>query len=107
MDSRKANNMGTSDARPVPPSKEEQIAAVKSALESPSYNWRTIDGIAEETGLEPETIGDLLLRDLSGVVIKSRVPDEKGRVLYTTREHYKEKQPTWNRILSAVSGVVK
>jgi len=92
---------------PVPLSKEQQVEAVKAALESPQYNWRTIDGIAQDTGLDSKTISDVLLRDMSRVVIRSSVPDEKGRTLYTTREHYKKTQPAWNRILSAVSGVVK
>jgi hypothetical protein len=92
---------------PVPLSKEQQVEAVKGALEAPDYNWRTIDGIARDTGLAPETIGDILLKDLSRVVIRLSVPDEKGRALYTTREHYRKTQPTWNRILSAVSGIVK
>lgn len=91
----------------VPLSKEQQIESVRASLESPQYNWRTIDGISQDTGLDYQSINDVLLQDLSGVVIKSRVPDEKGRTLYTTREHYKKSQPIWNRILAAVSDTVK
>ena len=105
MDSRTLKQMGTPVPAPLP--KEQQIAAIKNALESPEYNWRSVDGIAGETGLQPQTINDVLSKDLAEVVIKSSVPDEEGRTLYTTREHYKKKQSIWNRILSATSGIVK
>lgn len=86
--------------------KQEQLESVKKALENPEYDWRTIDGVSAQTGLDPKVVNGLL-REMSSLVIKSSVPDEKGRALFTTRDHYRKHRSTWNRILTAVSDVVK
>ena len=65
--------------------------AVIKALEDPRFEWRTVDGVAQETGL-PE---DEILRIIEAVpdeVIRSRDPDQRGRALYTTRRHYTQKR---------------
>ena len=33
-----------------------QEQAVKTALENPNYRWRTVEGVANETGLSAETV---------------------------------------------------
>ena len=80
----------------------EEGQAVLRALENPKYNWRTIKGIAHETGFD-EAVVTQIIRGLSMVsdqIVQSSVPDEKGQTLFTTRKHYYETNNLANRLLS-------
>ena len=83
----------------------ELKAVVVRALEDPRYEWRTIDGLAEQTGL-PEANLRQALEELNGEIIRSSALDESGRALYTTRKHYRQTQGLGTRILSALSDKV-
>jgi hypothetical protein len=76
-------------------------------LENPKWDWRTIDGIAEEIGISPQRVASILAL-LPNVVdiVQSAVPDKRGRLLFTTRNHYFKRQNIANRILSAFSVIV-
>ena len=78
---------------------------VVRALEDPNYEWRTVEGVAEQTGLEEANVRETL-EELDGEIIRSSVPDESGRNLYTTRKHYRQTQGLGTRILSALSDKV-
>jgi hypothetical protein len=78
---------------------------VVQALEDPNYEWRTVEGVAEQTGL-PEANVRETLEELNGEIIRSSIPDESGRHLYTTRKHYRETQGLGTRILNALSDKV-
>jgi hypothetical protein len=78
---------------------------VVRALEDPNYEWRTVEGVAEQTGLAAANVRQML-EELNGEIIRSSVPDESGRSLYTTRKHYRETQGLGTRILSALSDKV-
>jgi hypothetical protein len=80
-------------------------AAVIRALEDPRYEWRTVEGLAEQTGLSATNLRQIL-EELNGEIIRSSVPDESGRALYTTRRHYRQTQGLGTRILSALSDKV-
>lgn len=85
---------------------EEIRQRVIAALENPKFQWRTVDGIAKELGLPKATVQGTI--DVLGeLVIRSSVPDDHGRPLYTTRAHYKEYSSLANRILSAFSVTAK
>jgi hypothetical protein len=60
---------------------DERWERVEKALENPSWDFRTIDGLAEDTGLRPEEIRWLINRHSDRVRV-SNVPDTQGRVLY-------------------------
>lgn len=62
---------------------------VLAALANPSYSWRTCEGVSQETGLDPARVFQII-EGMPDLIIKSRIPDDKGRALYTTREHYKK-----------------
>jgi hypothetical protein len=47
-----------------------------------------------------------VLDELNGEIIRSSIPDESGRNLYTTRKHYRQTQEIGTRILSALSDKV-
>ncbi len=65
----------------------DDVARVLAALANPQYEWRTIDGVNKETGLEPSRILQII-ESMPDQIIRSRVPDAQGRALYTTRQHY-------------------
>ena len=91
----------------VEPPKEEAAQKIISALENPRYIWRTIGGISRETNIDPSVVAQILGQLPAEIIIESSMPDEEGRRLFTTRRHYKTKRGTINRIISAVSDVVK
>ncbi len=60
-------------------------ALIDSALRNPKWDFRTAEGIAEETGLPIERVEELLA-DNDDKVRRSYVKDKKGRVLFTFKE---------------------
>ena len=80
-------------------------ATVVRALEVPRYEWRTVEGIAEQTGLPAADLPQIL-KQLNGEIVRSSSADDLGRALYTTRKHYRETQSLGTRILSALSDKV-
>jgi hypothetical protein len=83
----------------------DQRNIVVRALEDPNYEWRTVEGVAEQTGLAASSVRQIL-DELNGEIIRSSIPDESGRNLYTTRKHYRQTQGLGTRILSALSDKV-
>lgn len=87
---------------------DENGQNVVRALENPKWDWRTIDGISEDTGIDPHQVA-LILTFLPNVVdiVQSSVPDKRGRALFTTRNHYNQRQNVANRILSVFSDRIR
>jgi hypothetical protein len=54
------------------------------ALADPRWDFRTIDGIAADTGLSEDEVA-AILTSLGDEVRRSEVPDKKGRALFTLR----------------------
>lgn len=67
-----------------------ESALVLKALEDPNWDWRTVEGVAQSTGLPEDRVQKIL--ESSARVIRSTVPDDRGRSLYTTRQHYKKRR---------------
>jgi hypothetical protein len=61
---------------------DEHWEKIEESLRNPEWDFRTIDGLAQETGLAPEEIRKLLNMHPTRVRV-SNVPDTQGRVLYT------------------------
>jgi hypothetical protein len=74
---------------------------VKKSLEDSHYKWRTIRGVAKETGLSPEEVQKLLTAH-SDVIIKSSIPADSGEELFTTREHFRRMQSPFVKIASSL-----
>ena len=83
----------------------DSAALVVHALEDPRYEWRTIHGVSQQTGIPPNKIAEIL-ESLSGDIVRSSTPDESGRNLFTTRKHYRQTHGLGARILSALSDKV-
>ena len=67
----------------------EVWASVRSALENPEYLWRTVKGLAKESGLDREQVEDLLLRHGSEVV---RREGKSGQSRYASKERVEERR---------------
>lgn len=83
----------------------EQIKQVIKAIENSNYTWRTPEGIAQDTGLSPQTVKEIL-KTTEDEVIQSEMPDATGRELFTTRSHYRSRAPIWRRLLGALKNRV-
>lgn len=82
---------------------DEVKVRILTALESPSYKWRTIDGLSKEVKLPKEAVLTAL-NELSrkGLVVRSSVPATTGEMLFTTRRHYREKASLSERVLAVL-----
>jgi len=78
---------------------------VINALEDDRYVWRTVEGIAKDTGLSEAAV-EAALRDYDIDVITASYRDGQGRALFTTRRHYQEKRPFGWRVLGAIAGKI-
>lgn len=75
---------------------------VISALEDPKYHWRTAIGIARETSLTEELVGEILDElILEGNVVRANRP--KGLSVFTTRNHYNTSRNWLIRLFSSLS----
>ena len=83
---------------------ETAPAQVMAALNDPEYRWRTVERIAQDTGLS-ETVVRFVLSNLPLELIV-RTPSTKGW-LYTTRRHYDQTKTLKSRILSVLSDLPK
>lgn len=75
---------------------------VISALEDPRYDWRSIDGISEQAGLSRAQVRRVI-EEMEDMIVRSSVPDEEGRSLYTTRRHYRATHGIGARLLDALA----
>jgi len=81
---------------------EGEAAIIRAAIESSEYKWRTVRGLAHETGLPEETV----LSKLNGypeVFLRSTVQAEDGRDLYSTRKHYRRKTSFISKLVDGIS----
>ena len=65
-------------------------AGVRSALENPEFLWRTVKGLAKESGLDHKQVGDLLVRHRAEVV---RREGKSGQSRYASRDRVEQ----WRR----------
>jgi hypothetical protein len=75
------------------------------ALEDSRYEWRTVNGVAEQIGIPAAQVQEIL-EGLKQEIVRSSIPDEAGRSLYTTRKHYRDTQGLGARFLAALSDKV-
>ena len=85
---------------------DDEWELIQKALENSDYKWRTLDGVAKETGLDNVTVVSSMSNH-SDLVIQSSIPSKTGAELFTTRNHYKEKSSVIDRILNSVTNKVE
>ena len=77
---------------------EQQVI---TALENPKYKWRTVQGVAKETGLSKAVVESVIKKNTQGEIIQSPIFSVKGDQLYTTRKHYRNKASPFERLHAA------
>jgi hypothetical protein len=63
---------------------DSAMRRVMDALEDPRYDWRTIEGIAEQTGVDPSTVRAVLKRNQNTKLSAPRFQTNQDAV-YTPR----------------------
>jgi len=81
--------------------------SVWKALNSERYDWRSVNGIAEETGLDQLAVSTILENQLGNSVVRAVDKNQPGTFLYATRERYNKIRGPWNRVLSLITNQVK
>jgi hypothetical protein len=81
--------------------------AVWKALDSDRYDWRSVDGLAEETHLDKLAVSTILETQLSSQVVRGVDKNQPGTFLYATRDRYNKLRGPWNRVLSVIANQVK
>lgn len=76
------------------PDEESQII---NALRDPRWDYRTVEGIAEETKIHGEVVRTFL-ESRRDIVWKSSIPDRQGRDLYTLKERRPQSKEFWRNI---------
>jgi hypothetical protein len=73
------------------------------AFEDTEYKYRTVRGVAGETGLDPATVKRIVdWLGAEGVIMQSSMDDPDGTPLYTTRAHYRQKSSFWERLIASL-----
>jgi hypothetical protein len=105
----KARPLDISAAADTPAPSALQLAteSVWNALNSNRYDWRSIDGIATETGLDKLAVSTILENQLGNEVVRAVDKNQPGTFLYATRERYNKIRGPWNRVLSLITNQVK
>ena len=75
-----------------------QYVSVVKSLQNPKFKWRSVDGVSKEANLDKDVVTKII-ELLPNVVIRSRIPDKKGRALYATRKHYQESNSGISRLI--------
>jgi hypothetical protein len=82
-------------------SSNEDEKKIDRALENPKYKWRTIRGVAQETGLSPEKIQEYLVSH-GDVFVQSSAISTNGERLFSTRSKYRKTTGFLTRVTSAL-----
>ena len=77
------------------------VSTVLNALARPEFRWRTVAGVAKETGLPEDQVMQVINAEVDEIV-RSSVPSTDGQPLYATREHCRKKASFSERILGAI-----
>ena len=81
---------------------KDAVSSVRRALENPEWDFRTVEGISNETGLPVSTIEEVL-KENPGLFRKSHATDRAGRALFTTASRpirWRERLAVWQHALS-------
>lgn len=79
----------------------EQLAEkIFQSLKGSNFTWRTINGIAGDTGINNHDIKYFL--ENSSDIIRSSTANTSGQFLYSTRERYKQETPLLDRAFTII-----
>lgn len=81
--------------------KDEELAKILDALNNKKFKWRTIKGVAKESGISPQVVQTFLYSNTDSIV-KAPAPSEQGEALFTTREHFLGTSSFGEKLLGAL-----
>ncbi len=82
---------------------EDDIQKVILALENDQYKWRTVRGIARDSGLEKDLVHHVL-KAKENAIVQSSVPSTKGEDLFTLRETFSANTSISAQLIGAFKG---
>ena len=82
--------------------RELSRALIRQAIEGSQYTWRTVEGLAKETGIPPEEVHGTL-ENLANEFMRAARSDKRGRALYATRRKYRENTSFLQRYLDVLN----
>jgi len=98
------SSIAASEFQPSGKSLQEIRQEVVSALESEDYDWRSINGIAQETHLPRFEVEEMLKRLIKeGLIVRAPYLDKKGNKIYTTVKHYRKTIGFVGRLISTLT----
>jgi hypothetical protein len=77
------------------------------ALENSRFDWRTVAGVADDTGLSQSEVKRILEEDLASKIVRSFDRDWPDDYLYATRSRYNQLRGFWHSFLSVVCDRVR
>jgi hypothetical protein len=102
----KTANAQADETQAVDPAKIRDAVAESrliNALQDERYDWRTVGGLARALGMDESTVNSLL-NSMPDTVVRTTTSD--GRILFTTRNHYKRTHGLGDKLLSALADKV-
>jgi hypothetical protein len=90
---------GVEGQREVSP---ESLQVVLKALSNPKFRWRTISGVATETGLSRDIVAELIATEIGKTVVVAPAPSTEGVALFSTRDHIHKTASVAQKFLGAV-----
>ncbi|MBY6108282.1 hypothetical protein KUW19_17615 [Ferrimonas balearica] len=73
---------------------------VLTALKNEKYQWRTVRGIARESGVPKETVYSIIMEN-GNEIVRSSSKAESGESLFMSRERYRETNSPLRRLAAA------
>ena len=70
------------------------------ALETSPFRWRTLNGIARDSGLPRDRVTQVL--DSTGLVVRARKPNAHGESLFALRAKLSKEDSLGRRITAAI-----
>ena len=82
---------------------DDDIQKVILALKNNQYKWRTVRGIARDSGLATDLV-NLALKAKEDAIVQSSVPSTKGEDLFTLRETFSANTSIGSQFIGAFKG---
>ena len=77
------------------------MKSVFDSLDNPKHDWRTIEGISKEAGIDPCIVREVIRTECDRI-IKSAYLSKSGRELYTTRLKFKKSSSILKKMIGAI-----
>jgi hypothetical protein len=80
--------------------KKEALQRITRAIADSKFRWRTLRGIAKDSGVPVPQVSELLER--SDAFIRARTANKSGQPLYTTKDKHRTETSVGQRVINAI-----